>query len=69
MTIEDDAEWLRAELHTEGFHSQYSQKWVAARDSEIVHATTSRNDMQKWLDENDKNLNCVLAFGDWRIIV
>jgi hypothetical protein len=69
MTIEDDTEWLRAELHTERFHSQYSQKWVAVRDAMVVYTASDRNEMQLWLDENDKDRVCVLAFGDQQIIV
>lgn len=69
MTIEDDTEWLRTELHKESFHRDHPHKWIAVRDTRIVYRTSERNDLQQWLDVNDRGHRCVLAFGDDRIIV
>lgn len=68
MTIEDDTEWLREQLGQESFHHEHSQKWVAVRDRKVVFTAGDRTVMQSWLDLNDSNDQCILAFGDERII-
>lgn len=69
MTIAGDTQWLRSQLTYESFHDTYSQKWVAVRDEQIVHSSSDLGDMQSWLEQNDKNRQCVLAFGDNRALV
>jgi hypothetical protein len=69
MTIQDDTEWLRAQLKLESFHYQYNQKWVAVRDNAVVYSGPLRDSMQQWLDLEDPNGLCVLAFCDARVLV
>jgi hypothetical protein len=69
MTIEHDTEWLRAELTKESFHKEYTQQWVAVRDGKVVHSTREHAAMQKWLELEDSDRQCVLAFGDDRALV
>jgi hypothetical protein len=69
MTIEDDTEWLRARLTDEGFHRDYSEKWIAVRDGKVAHNTSDRQALQTWLEKEDTEGRCVLAFGDPRVFV
>lgn len=69
MTIEDDTEWLRRQLVQESFHREHSQKWIAVRDGRVVFSAPDRIAMQNWLELRDSDRQCVLAYGDERIIV
>jgi hypothetical protein len=69
VTVASDTEWLRSVLSQEHFHEAYGQKWVAVRDERVVYSTPSRTDMESWLEHEDKEKQCVLAFGDNRNLV
>jgi hypothetical protein len=69
MTIAEDTEWLRARLQSPGFHRDYPQQWIAIRDEKVTHSDLSREALQSWLEANDKERQCVLAFTDDRPLV
>lgn len=69
MTIESDTEWLRVQLGQESFHRRYALEWVAVRDHDVVFSTREHPAMQHWLDAEDPDRRCVLAFGDDRVLV
>jgi hypothetical protein len=69
MTVASDTEWLRSVLNQEHFHQEYAQKWVAVRNEHVVYSTPNRTDMESWLEQEDKEKQCVLAFGDNRNLV
>jgi hypothetical protein len=69
MTIQSDIEWLRSQLREDEFHSTYNLKWVAVHNEQIVQSSSDLGAMESWLEENDKNEEYILAFGDNRALV
>jgi hypothetical protein len=68
MTIETDTAWLRERLSLDWFHREFTQRWVAVRDARIVFHTPESGAMAQWLEREDPDHRCVLAFADDRLL-
>lgn len=69
MSIEDDTEWLRSQLRLQAFHEAHDQNWIAVRDQQVVSESTQRDTLEQWLQENDAQQLCIIAFADTRVFV
>jgi len=69
MSIDSDTEWLRGQLSQYSFHEAHDQKWIAVKDEKIVCENATRTGLEEWLNANDSDQLCVLAFADTRILV
>lgn len=68
MTLETDTAWLRERLSLDGFHRDFAQRWVAVRDAQVVFRTAESAAMAQWLEREDPDHRCVLAFADDRLL-
>ncbi len=63
---DSDIEWVRAQLASEPFHREYSQRWLAVREKRVVFKDPKKATLMAWLEENDPDRLCVIAFADDR---
>lgn len=68
MTVAEDTEWLRNQLTEDSFHIEYAQQWIAVRDGKVVFSHSENTAFTRWLENNDQDRRCVLAFADDRLL-